>query len=631
MSRQDADDKLHRIRHSLAHVLAQAMQRYRPGATLGFGPPVEDGFYYDFILPEPISDEDLPKLEELMREIVKSGQTFEREELPAAKALERLHGMKEPHKVEYAQELIDKKGLASLSFYTSGSFVDMCEGPHVASTKEIPSECFKLRSIAGAYWRGDERNAQMTRVYGWAFPSKKELKEYEKAREEALKRDHRKLGAELDLFHIDDEVGKGLVLWLPNGAVLCNELEKLATEWEFKDGYQRVRTPHLTRGILYQKSGHLSLYKAAMYPPMKLEDEDISVLQAAAAKAQPEGEQWDLDMTGAYFLKPMNCPHHHRVFSSRPRSYRQLPLRLAEYGFVYRYELSGSLQGLTRVRGMCMNDAHIYITEEQIRDEFIRVMDLHKRYYDLFGFKDYYMRLSLWDPEDPKGKEKYVNDPAAWEYSQLRVREAMKEVGLPFEEVKGEAAFYGPKIDIQFKTVGMKEFTVSTNQLDFAVGKRMGLSFTDRDGQEKVPYIIHRAPLGTHERFVSFLIEHYGGAFPTWLAPVQVVVLPLGENFLAYADAVAERLRAHLVRAEVDRSDEKLGKKVRLAAIRKVPIALVVGEKEKEEDKVTVRRYGIEEQRSLKVQELVDQVRREIFHRRHVQAWADVEALPPIG
>ncbi|MBX3465889.1 MAG: threonine--tRNA ligase [Planctomycetes bacterium] len=629
-SKQEVEDKLFRQRHSLAHVLAQAMQRYRPGATLGFGPAIDDGFYYDFILPQPISDEDLPKLEELMREILAQDQGFAREELPGEQALARLQQMNEPHKVEYARELLDKKGLGSLSFYVSGPFVDMCEGPHVQSTREIPKDAFKLHSIAGAYWRGDSDNAMMTRVYGWAFANKKELKEYEKAREEAQKRDHRKLGQELDIYAIDDEVGKGLVLWLPNGAVLCNELERLAEEWEFKDGYHRVRTPHLTRGILYQKSGHLSLYKAAMYPPMQLEDEDISVLQHEAQKAQPEGEEWNLDLSGAYFLKPMNCPHHHRVYAARPRSYRQLPLRLAEYGFVYRYELSGSLQGLTRVRGMCMNDAHIYITEEQIRDEFIRVMDLHRRYYDLFEFKDYYMRLSLWDPEDPKGKEKYVNDPTAWEYSQERLREAMKEVGLPYEEVKGEAAFYGPKIDIQFKTVGMKEFTVSTNQLDFAVGKRMGLSFTDRDGQEKVPYIIHRAPLGTHERFVSFLIEHYGGAFPTWLAPVQVLVLPLSENFLGYADRVAEALRGHLVRAEVDRSDEKLGKKVRQGAIRKVPLLLIVGEKEKDEERVTVRRYGIEEQRSFKVAELVEQVRREVAARKHVKSWADVEALPPL-
>lgn len=629
MKAAEKDSKLHRFRHSLAHVLAQAMQKYRPGALLGFGPAIDDGFYYDFILPEPITEDDLPKLEDLMREVIAAKQPFAREELDADAAFKRIEAMKEPHKLEYAKELVEKKGLKSLSFYTNGPFVDMCEGPHVGNTQEIPRDAWKLSSIAGAYWRGDNDNAMMTRVYGLAFENKKELKEYEKAREEALKRDHRKLGAELDLFHVDDEVGKGLVLWLPNGAVLCNELEKLAQEWEFKDGYVRVRTPHLTRGILYQKSGHLSLYKAAMYPPMVLEDDDTSVLVAAAKKAMPEGENWNPDLTGAYFLKPMNCPHHHRVYSARPKSYRDLPLRLAEYGFVYRYELSGSLQGLTRVRGMCMNDAHIYITEEQIKDEFRRVMDLHRRYYDLFGFKDYYMRLSCWDPDDPKGREKYVDDPKSWAYSQDRIREAMNDIGLPYEEVKGEAAFYGPKIDIQFKTVGMKEFTVSTNQLDFAVGKRMGLSYKDKDGTDKVPYIIHRAPLGTHERFVSFLIEHYGGAFPTWLAPVQVRVIPLADTFVEYAEKVSQALRNELVRCEVDASSEKLGKKIRLGAIQKIPVLLVVGEQERVDEKVTVRRYGIEEQRSMKLAELVDQIRREIAQRKHIKVWDDVATLKP--
>jgi len=610
---RSADEKLHRVRHSLAHVLAQAMQEYRPGATLGFGPAIADGFYYDFILPEPITDEDLPELQKLMVQIIKERQEFQQEELPVPQALERLEAMGEPHKVEYAKELAEKQGLESLGFYTNGPFVDMCEGPHVQSTREIDPKAFKLHSIAGAYWRGDEKNAMMTRVYGWAFRDKKELKAYEKARQEALERDHRKLGAELDLFVIEDEVGKGLPLWLPNGTVLCDELEKLAREWEFLDGYERIRTPEITKRRLYEVSGHLELYKAAMYPPMLLEEEP--------------GEEPE-----AYYLKPMNCPHHHMVYAARPRSYRDLPLRLAEYGRTYRYERSGTLQGLTRVRGMCMNDAHIYITEEQIRDEFVRVMDLHRRYYDLFGLSDYFMRLSLWDPDDPKGREKYVDDPEAWERSQQLVREAMDEAGLPYEEVKGEAAFYGPKIDVQFKTVGLKEFTVSTNQLDFAVPKRfvergIKMVYKDRDGAEKLPYVIHRAPLSTHERFVSFLIEHYGGAFPTWLAPVQARVLPLSEHFLGYGEQVCQALRRSFVRAELDRSDEKLGKKIRLGATQKIPLLLIVGENEQADEAVTVRRYGIKEQRTLKLAELVDLVEREIRARKHVKSWDDVEAL----
>lgn len=603
---KERDDRLHKIRHSLAHVLAQAMQRYRPGTLLGFGPAIADGFYYDFILPEPISEEDLPALQKLMQEIVKEKQEFTREELPAEAALARIDSMGEPHKREYAEELIAKQGLSELSFYTNGPFVDMCEGPHVESTKQIPKGCFKLHAVAGAYWRGDEKNAMMTRVYGWAFNDKKELRTYEKAREEALKRDHRKLGKELDLFVIDEEVGKGLPLWLPNGAAICDELEALARQFEFEDGYERVRTPALTRGALYRASGHLALYKDAMFPAMRLEDEGDSDEEA-------------------FFLRPMNCPHHHRVYAARPRSYRDLPLRLAEYGTVYRYERSGTLQGLTRVRAMCMNDAHIYVTEDQIEEEFLRVMKLHRRYYDLFGFGDYFMRLSLWDPEDPKGKEKYVDDPAAWEKTQQMVRAAMKQADIPFEEVKGEAAFYGPKIDIQFKTVGLKEFTVSTNQLDFAVPGRMGLVYTDSDGQEKTPYCIHRAPLSTHERFVSFLIEHYGGAFPTWLAPVQVRVLPLSEKFLDYGEKVTAALRADGVRAETDRSAEKLGKKIRSGTIRKIPILLVVGENEEQGEAVTVRRYGIQEQRTIKLAELRAHLAAERGQRIHVTAWEDLE------
>ncbi|MCB9882988.1 MAG: threonine--tRNA ligase [Planctomycetes bacterium] len=605
MASVDKDSKLYRWRHSLAHVLAQAMQEYRPGTVLGFGPPVDDGFYYDFILPEPISEEDLPKIEKLMRKILNRKQGFACEDLAPDQALAKLEAMGEPHKVEYAKELLQREGIDGLRFYTNGPFVDMCEGPHVENTEEIPPDCFKLHAVAGAYWRGDEKRAMMTRVYGWAFEDRAALKAYQEARAEALKRDHRKLGAELDLFVIDDDIGKGLPLWLPNGQVLCQELEKLAAEFEFQDGYLPVRSPHITKGKLYEISGHLTLYKTSMFPPMMLQED--------------EGEE-----PTAYYLKPMNCPHHHKIFAARMRSYRDLPLRLAEYGTVYRYEKSGSLHGLTRVRGMCMNDAHIYITEDQIREEFIRVMELHRRYYDLFGLSNYYMRLSLWDPEDPKGKEKYVDDPPAWDYSQRRIREAMVEVGLPFEEVKGEAAFYGPKIDIQFQTVGLKEFTVSTNQLDFAVAKRFELEYTDRDGTQKTPYIIHRAPLGTHERFVSFLIEHFGGAFPTWLAPVQVRVLPLSEHFIEYADTVVDALRRHMIRAECDRSDAKLGKKIREGTTEKIPILLVVGEQEREHGNVTVRRYKIDEQRSFKIEAFVAQVRQEIAQRVHVTSWDDV-------
>ncbi len=608
----EVSDKLHRIRHSLAHVLAQAMQRYRPGTKLGFGPAIADGFYYDFLLPEPITDEDLKPIEKIMIEIIKEGQEFSSEDLPIPDAVEKIQAMGEPYKAEYAQELATKHGNETLTFYSNGPFVDMCEGPHVETTRNIPRNAFKLHNIAGAYWRGDEKNQMLTRVYGWAFEDKGELHAYRKAREEAVKRDHRKLGNELDLYIIDENVGPGLPLWMPNGTVICDELQKLAEEFEFLDGYQRVRTPVLTKGTLYEASGHLELYKDAMFPAMKLGDES------------EDGDE--------YYLRPMNCPHHHILFAARPRSYRDLPMRLAEYGHTFRNERSGSLHGLTRVRAMCMNDAHIYCSKEQVRSEFVRVLELHKRYYELLGLDDYFFRLSLWDPEDPKGKEKYVDDPEAWEYSTNEVRAAMKEIDLPYKEVVGEAAFYGPKIDIQFRTVGLKEFTVSTTQLDFAVPQRfvdrgIDCTFVDSDGTKQVPYVIHRAPLSTHERFASFLIERFGGAMPTWLAPVQVRLLPVGEDFVAYADKVCAELRSHFIRAEVDHSSDTLGKKIRQGTVKKIPSLLVLGANEVEANTVTVRRYGIKEQRNFPVSEFCDLLLKEIKTRTHVKVWQDADAI----
>ncbi len=607
----EVSDALHRIRHSLAHVLAQAVQRYRPGTKLGFGPAISDGFYYDFLLPEPIADEDLPAIQKIMVEIIKERQEFASEELAIPEAVARIEAMGEPYKAEYAQELATKQGLDTLTFYTNGDFVDMCEGPHVENTRDIPRNAFKLHNIAGAYWRGDERNQMLTRIYGWAFEDKKELRAYQQAREDAVKRDHRKLGNELDLYVIDDHVGPGLPLWLPNGTVIIDQLQKLAEEFEFADGYQRVRTPVLTKGSLYETSGHLELYKEAMFPAMKLGDES-------------EDDE--------YYLRPMNCPHHHILFSCRPRSYRDLPLRLAEYGHNFRNERSGSLHGLTRVRAMCMNDAHIYCTKDQVREEFVRVLDLHKRYYELLGLDNYFFRLSMWDPEDPKGKEKYVDNPEAWEYTTNEVRAAMKESNLPYREVIGEAAFYGPKIDVQFMTVGLKEFTVSTTQLDFAVPQRfvdhgIDCTYVDRDGEKKVPYVIHRAPLSTHERFASFLIERFGGAMPSWLAPTQVRLLPVGEDFVEYADKVCAELRTHFIRAEVDHSGDSLGKKIRQGTIRKIPNLLVLGANEVADQSVTVRRYGIKEQRTYSVAEFTQRLLAEIKTRAHVKVWDDADAL----
>jgi threonyl-tRNA synthetase len=465
----------------------------------------------------------------------------------------------------------------------------MCEGPHVENTNKIPKGCFKLRSIAGAYWRGNSKNAMMTRIYAWAYENKEALDAKVKAYKEAQERDHKKLGKELDIFVIDEEVGKGLPLWMPNGTVLRDELEKLAKELEFKDGYQRVATPHLSKAGLYYKTGHLPYYASHMYPLMELREER-------------EGENGLVEeIKETYALRPMNCPHHHKIFAARPRSYRDLPLRLAEYGQVYRFEDSGALSGLLRVRGMCMNDAHIYCTEDQIRSEFLKVMDLHHRVYKVLGLSSYTLRFSTWDPEDPKGKSKYVDNPEAWARTEKMVYDAMVESGLPFVAGKGEAAFYGPKIDIQFRSVTGREETASTNQLDFAIPERLDLRYVGPDGLEHRPYIIHRAPLGTHERFIAFLIEHYAGAFPTWLSPVQVRLLTVTDAQREYAERVVAELRDNMVRAEVDATNERIQKKIRTSLTQKVPNLLIIGDNEVANGTVTLRRYGIEAQENMTV------------------------------
>jgi threonyl-tRNA synthetase len=580
---RNEDEDLYRIRHSLAHVLAQAVLEVRPGSTLGFGPPIADGFYYDFILSEPLTEEDFPEIEKRMKRIIKDGAKFEREELTREDALARLDDMGEPYKREYALELFEKKGLSHLTFYRNGTFLDMCDGPHVDRTSRLPKGAFKLRSIAGAYWRGDSQNSMMTRVYAWAFKTKDELEARVKAYREALERDHKKLGRELDLFHVDDEIGKGLPLWLPNGTVVREQIENLMKELEFKGGYQRVATPQLAKVDLYYRTGHLPYYATHMFPFMELRE------------STETGEE----VRERYALRPMNCPHHHKVFGARLRSYRDLPLRLAEYGQVYRYEDSGALSGLLRVRGMCMNDAHIYCTEDQIKSEFLAVMEMHRELYEILGLSSYYFRFSTWNPDDPKGKEKYVDNPEAWERTQRYVLEAMIDSGLPYEEGKGEAAFYGPKIDVQFRTVTGREETASTNQLDFAVPPRLGLVYRGADNAEHHPYVIHRAPAGTHERFVAFLVEHFGGAFPTWLAPVQVRVLTVSDAYREYGEKLVARLRGHMVRAELDESSETVGKKIRNAVTHKIPNILVVGEREQQEASVTLRRYGSQEQTSM--------------------------------
>ena len=567
----------------LYHVLAQAVLEMREGSTLGFGPPIEDGFYYDFILTEPLTDADFPELERRMKKILKKGQRFYQEEVPLDAAFARLDEMREPYKREYAEELVEKNGLESLSFYRNGPFLDMCEGPHVETTRDIARDAFKLRNVAGAYWRGDSDNVMMTRIYAWAFADKAALDEAVCAFELAQERDHRKLGRELDLFTFDDEIGRGLPLWMPHGTVVRDELEKLAVELEFKAGYERVATPHIAKASLYDQTGHLEHYKESMYPPMEVVEETA------------DGSS----IRESYMLKPMNCPHHHKIYAARLRSYRELPLRLAEYGQVYRWEASGAVSGLARVRMLSMNDAHIYCTEEQTKEVFSEVIAEYDEAYRILGLRDYTIRLSRWDPDDPKGREKYVDAPDDWARSEAIIASLLDEMGIDYEDGPGEAAFYGPKLDVMFRTVTGKVEQLSTVQLDFAVPGRLGLTYIGDDGAEHTPYCVHRAPLSTHERMVALLIEHFGGAFPTWLAPVQVQVITVSDHFHGYAVGLVEKMRAGFVRAELGSESDTVSKKIRAATTRKIPNLLIVGEREAAAGTVTLRRYGIRQQATM--------------------------------
>jgi len=584
-------DPLYAMRHSAAHVLAQAVLEMFPEAKLGVGPVIDHGFYYDFQLPRTLVPEDLDILQEKMQKIVNQAQTFEREEQAPEKVVAFLEKIEQPFKVELAKEFAEAG--QSITFYKNVNkegetkFVDLCRGGHLDSTKEIGA--FKLTKIAAAYWKGDQTRPQLQRIYGLCFEKKEELTAHLAMLVEAEKRDHRKLGKELEIFMISEEVGAGLPLWLPNGAILVEEIEKLAKEVEFNNEYQRVRTPHITKGTLYHKSGHLPYYAESMFPPMMIDEEE-------------------------YYLKPMNCPHHHLIYANRKRSYRELPLRLAEYGHCYRFEDSGALFGLMRVRSMCMNDAHIYCTPEQFESEFLNVIEIYKQYFKIFGIEKYVMRLSLHD-KDGLGK-KYVNEPELWIEMEDKVRRAMQESHVNFVEVAGEAAFYGPKIDVEIYSAIGREFTLATNQLDFAVPKRFELTYVDSDGKEKTPLCVHRAPLSTHERLIGFLIEHFAGAFPTWLAPLQVTVLPVSEKFAAYAEEVCTALKAKNVRVSVDNSDLSLGKKIRNAEGKKIPWMLVVGEKEAADKTVAARNYHTKKQDAVALADFVTDVTQEILERR---------------
>ncbi|HTQ63368.1 MAG TPA: threonine--tRNA ligase [Puia sp.] len=569
--------------HSSAHLMAEAVESIFPGVKFWVGPPVENGFYYDMDLGgRHISEEDLRKLEVKMAELAKQNNVYQRKEIPKAEAVKFFTEKGDEYKLDLLQGLKD----GEITFYTQGNFTDLCRGPHIPNTGFI--KAVKLTNIAGAYWKGDEKNKQLTRIYGISFPSQKELDEYLAMLEEAKKRDHRKLGKELGIFTMDDDVGPGLPLWLPNGTIIIEELEKLAKETELAAGYQRVVTPHIAKESMYLTSGHLPYYQDSMYPPIEL-----------------EGIK--------YYLKAMNCPHHHKIFAAEPRSYRDLPLRLAEYGTCYRYEQSGELFGLMRVRCLHMNDAHIYCNKEQFADEFKAVNEMYIKYFKIFGIDKYVMRLSLHEPS--KLGQKYVNEPQLWIETEEMVRKVLKESAIPFVEVPDEGAFYGPKIDVQiWSTIG-REFTLATNQVDFSQGRRFKLEFTNKDNHPETPLIIHRAPLGTHERFIGFLLEHYAGKFPLWLAPVQVKILPISDKFLPYAQTLLESLKNADIRSSVDDRNEKIGKKIRDTETAKVPYMLVVGEKEVNENKISVRRQGKGDIGARGVEEFINEIKKEIKNR----------------
>jgi threonyl-tRNA synthetase len=572
-------DELMRLRHSCAHILATAVLRLWPDALLDIGPPTAEGFYYDFDLAHRFTPEDFPKIEEEMRKITKENQVFEKSVKTRAEALAYFESKGQKFKVERLADIPEGE---TITFFQNGEFVDLCAGPHVMRTGNVKPGGIKMLKVASAYFRGNEKNPQLQRLYGTAFKNKEELDKWLLMQEEAKKRDHRKIGAEMGLFSFDTEyVGPGLALWLPRGTVLVEELEKLAKETEFQAGYVRVKTPHLAKEKMYKTSGHLPYYAESMFPPMELREAGV---KAADAGADDEVER--------YYLKAMNCPHHHRIFAAEPRSYRDLPLRLAEYGMCYRYEQSGELFGLMRVRAMNMNDAHLYCTAEQFAEEFRAVNDMYLKYFKIFGIEKYQMRFSTHDPA--RLGQKFVNEPELWKKTEDMVRNVLIESGINYVEVANEAAFYGPKIDVQVWSAIGREFTIATNQVDFAVPAKFGLVYRDRDNSDKTPLCIHRAPLGTHERFIGFLIEHYAGNFPLWLAPDQVRVLTLNDDapLVEYAKGIVNELRANFVRVEGDFSANPVKAKIADAEKAKVHTMLVLGGRDLESGQVSVRLHS---------------------------------------
>jgi threonyl-tRNA synthetase len=578
-------EKLQHQRHTLAHLLAQAVLELYPDTKTTIGPAIDDGFYYDLDFSSSINDKDLEAIEKKMKELLKKWAAFSHEEKTQSEAEEYFKGNE--YKLELIKEIADKG--EKITFYSCGGFTDLCRGGHSENpSKEISPDSFKLDRVAGAYWRGDEKKKMLTRIYGLAFNDKAELEKHLHNKEEALKRDHRELGKKLELFTFDEEIGKGLPVWLPNGTIIKEELENWAKETEKKWDYKRVSTPVITKENLFYTSGHLPLYKESMYAPISIEEEN-------------------------YYIKPMNCPFHHKVFSALPRTYKELPLRLAEYGWCHRYEDSGSLFGLMRVRGMQMNDAHIYVTPEQAVEEFVSVIKLHEYYYKVLGIEKYEMELAL---RDPNKLDKYHGEESDWKLAEEMTTKAMENSGVPFKIAHEGAAFYGPKMDFQiFSSIG-RSFTASTNQLDLYMGKRFNLEYTDKDGSRKTPYIIHRAPLGTHERFIGFLIEHFAGNFPTWLSPIQIAIVPVRENHDEEAITLMKELKGRNIRAEIYPSgSNSLGKRIHEAKNMHTPHVIVLGDKEVSSKTLTVEHRNGTKTEGIGIEEFIKKVEDEITNK----------------
>jgi threonyl-tRNA synthetase len=569
---------LETLRHSTAHLMAQAVCELFPGTKLAIGPPIEDGFYYDVDPPQPITGDDLPRIEERMREIAARDLPIERIELPRIDALKLVRELGQDYKVQIIEEIPEEE---TISFYRQGDFIDLCRGPHVERTSQIKH--FKLLSIAGAYWRGDARNKMLTRLYGTAWFTEEELQDYLQRMEEAKRRDHRKLGRELGIFLISPEVGSGLPLWLPKGAILRDTLETFLKKEQLKRGYLPVVTPHIGKLDLYKTSGHWYKYQESMFHPIQVEDEE-------------------------YMLKPMNCPHHIQIYKSETRSYRDLPLRLAEFGTVYRYEQSGELGGLTRVRGFTVDDSHIFVTPDQLEDEFKNVVELVLYVFERLGLEEYHARVGLRDPKS----DKYVGSDEAWEQAQQAILQAVQHMGIQYTVAEGEAAFYGPKLDFLAKDCLGRMWQLGTVQVDYTLPERFDLEYIGPDGQPHRPVMIHRAPFGSLERLIGILIEHYAGAFPLWLAPVQVIVLPIADRHVPYAQQIRQRLEEEGFRVEVDARNEKTGFKVREAELQKIPYMLVVGDRDMANQTVSVRKRSAGDQGAMTLDAFIARLREEI-------------------